>query len=168
MYRRISGLNKKVLPGFRSSLESLCCLLIGVAVLVARACDRYAEQQIEGYLKGYIERVVKISNTTKLLASPDPTGGLYVKSQTGQTVQVKMPRGCIAFQTGEPLEKITRGKFRAVPQSVRGLRASVSDGKIARNILAVVTRPNLGDQVDIDQHITFREFARGVVNNNTV
>lgn len=34
-------------------------------MLVARACDRYAEREIEGYEKGYLERVVGGSTTTK-------------------------------------------------------------------------------------------------------
>jgi hypothetical protein len=34
-------------------------------VLVARACDRYAEREITGYSKGYLEHVVKTSTTTK-------------------------------------------------------------------------------------------------------
>ncbi|KXX75582.1 hypothetical protein MMYC01_206660 [Madurella mycetomatis] len=242
------------LPGFRSSFEQLCHLIIDVAVLVARACDRYAEKEIAGYPNGYLERVVSTSTTTKarllhyfpedpatapplqaypieistgtddgdgdeddwcathldhgcltgltsamfideskadptsaapeieaaeeceqylaplpeLEASPDPASGLYIKSRTGQTVQVKIPRDCIAFQTGEALERITGGKFKAVPHFVRGARAAMSDGRIARNTLAVFTQPNLGEEVDLEQHITFGEFARGIVANNTV
>ncbi|KAI5467606.1 hypothetical protein BGZ63DRAFT_346939 [Mariannaea sp. PMI_226] len=224
---------ESVLPGFKPAVTDLCRLIIDTAVLVARACDRYAEQEITGYPKGYLEHVVSTSNTTKarllhyypqqaagtddgeddwcathldhgcltgltsamfideqaadptvpvtadkpsstlppldeLAASPDPSAGLYIKSRTGETVQVKIPRDCIAFQTGEALERITAGRFKAVPHFVRGVRASVSNGKIARNTLAVFTQPNLGEEVDIDQHLTFGEFARGVVSKNTV
>ncbi|KAK6227553.1 hypothetical protein QIS74_01108 [Colletotrichum tabaci] len=222
-----------VLPGFKSSLEDLCRLLIDAAVLVARACDRYAESEIEGYASGYVEHVVSTSNTTKarllhyypqsqedatgneddwcgvhldhsvltaltsamfvdeqtaspavpadrntpdatlppldeLPGSPDPLAGLYIKSRAGETVQVKIPRDCIAFQTGEALERITKGRFKAVPHFVRGVRPSMSNGRVARNTLAVFTQPNLGEEVDADQHITFGEFARGVVSKNTV
>lgn len=225
------------LPGFKPALTNLCSLIIDVAVLVARACDRFAEKDIEGYPKGYLEHVVSSSSTTKarllhyypqqaqdsgatandddwcathldhgcltgltsamfidekkvdtsvpqitsdpasgaslppldeLSASPDPDAGLYIKSRTGETVQVKIPRDCIAFQTGEALERITMGRFKAVPHFVRGVRASVSAGKVARNTLAVFTQPNLGEEVDIEQHLTFGEFARGVVAKNTV
>ncbi|KAK0730350.1 hypothetical protein B0H67DRAFT_527080 [Lasiosphaeris hirsuta] len=104
----------------------------------------------------------------ELAASPDPAAGLYIKSRTGQTVQVKIPRDCIAFQTGEALERITGGKFKAVPHFVRGARAALSDGRVARNTLAVFTQPNLGDEVDMEQHVTFGEFARGIVAKNTV
>lgn len=235
----------QVLPGFKPTFEELCRLIIDVAVLVAKACDRFAEKDIPGYPKGYLERMVSTSTTTKarllhyfpeekdsspapekaseiangadeddwcathldhgcltgltsamfvdearsvpvapkfeesapelrlkpleeLESSPDPAAGLYIKSRTGETVQVKIPRDCIAFQTGEALERITGGKFKAVPHFVRGARASLSDGKIARNTLAVFTQPNLGEEVDMEQHITFGEFARGIVAKNTV
>ncbi|KAK0391619.1 hypothetical protein NLU13_1119 [Sarocladium strictum] len=230
--------DETVLPGFKPAVTSLCGLIIDVAVLVARACDRFAEKDIDGYPKGYLEHVVSTSSTTKarllhyfpqeadpsegsggddddwcathldhgcltgltsamfidekktspavpstpaapasgaslppleeLGASPDPDAGLYIKSRTGETLQVKIPRDCIAFQTGEALERITMGRFKAVPHFVRGVRSSVSDGRVARNTLAVFTQPNLGEEVDIEQHLTFGEFARGVVAKNTV
>lgn len=104
----------------------------------------------------------------ELDSSPDPTAGLYIQSRSGDTVQVKIPRDCIAFQTGEALERITKGKFKAVPHYVRGVRPGVGDGgKIARNTLAVFTQPNLGEIVDLDQDISFGEFARGIVEKNT-
>lgn len=226
--------DEKLLPGFRPSLEDLCRLIIDTAVLVARACDKFAETEIKGYPKGYLEHVVSTSTTTKarllhyypqdesdaqagseddwcathldhgcltgltsamfvdelqsrpilpdlknlvdgrlpplleLPASPDPEAGLYIKSRTGETVQVRIPRDGIAFQTGEALERITAGRFRAVPHFVRGVKAGIGGGKIARNTLAVFTQPNLGEEVDISQHITFGEFARGIVAKNTV
>lgn len=108
----------------------------------------------------------------ELPTSPDPTAGLYIQSRSGETVQVKIPRDCIAFQTGEALQRITKGKFRAVPHYVRGVRPGVANGedeggKIARNTLAVFTQPNLDEIVDSEQGITFGEFARGVVEKNT-
>ena len=108
----------------------------------------------------------------ELPTSPDPTAGLYIQSRSGETVQVKIPRDCIAFQTGEALQRITKGKFRAVPHYVRGVRPGVASGedeggKIARNTLAVFTQPNLDEIVDSEQGITFGEFARGVVEKNT-
>ncbi|KAL9000218.1 MAG: hypothetical protein Q9169_001120 [Polycauliona sp. 2 TL-2023] len=53
------------LSGFRQCFEELCSLIIDTAVLVARACDRYAISKIEGYEPGYLERVVRTSSTTK-------------------------------------------------------------------------------------------------------
>lgn len=259
-----------VLPGMAASVEALCRLIIDVAVLVAGACDKYAEEEIPGYPEAYLQRMVSSSMTTKarllhyfpepadaasfaaagsgdesggspaggggggggsdgddwcathldhgcltgltsamfvdegvadpsapkfepalpealqpldeLPAPPDPEAGLYIKSRTGETVQVKIPRDCIAFQTGEALERITGGRFRAVPHFVRGARlgadgassgGAVAGGlngsrRIARNTLAVFTQPNLDEEVDREQHITFGEFARGIVAKNTV
>ncbi|RFU26631.1 hypothetical protein B7463_g9702, partial [Scytalidium lignicola] len=232
------------LPGFKETFEQLCRVIIDTAVLVARACDRYAEKEIPDYEHGYLERVVKTSTTTKarllhyfpeepkevngkgsqdkeldddwcathldhgcltgltsamfinetrnppavpvsygyrpatlpslaeLSSSPDPTAGLYIQSRSGKVVQVKIPRDCIAFQTGETLQRITKGKFKAVPHFVRGVRAGASigddkDGRIARNTLAIFTQPNLGELVDSDMGITFGEFARGIIEKNT-
>lgn len=232
--------NRPAIPGFQETFEDLCRLIIDTAVLVAKACDRYAEKEIPDYKHGYLEHVVKTSTTTKarllhyfpaepedaakteendydwcathldhgcltgltsamfinetrqvpaipitysynprylptlgeLDSSPDPTAGLYVQSRSGKTVQVKIPRDCIAFQTGEALERITKGRFKAVPHFVRGVRCGIATGdnegcRIARNTLAVFTQPNLGEIVDTDQGITFGEFARGVVEKNT-
>lgn len=39
---------ENVLPGFKPAVTGLCRLIIDVAVLVARACDRFAEEEIQG------------------------------------------------------------------------------------------------------------------------
>lgn len=120
----------------------------------------------------YSYRPTTLSPLKELPTSPDPTAGLYVQSRSGETVQVKIPKDCIAFQTGEALERITKGKFKAVPHYVRGVRPGVADGeneggRIARNTIAVFTQPNLDEIVDSEMGITFGEFARGVVAKNT-
>ncbi|KAL9116111.1 MAG: hypothetical protein Q9227_000480 [Pyrenula ochraceoflavens] len=267
--------NEDQLPTFRSSLEELCTLIIDTAVLVARACDRYAVEQVEGYKPGYLEHVVKTSLTTKarllhyfpsppsppqkptpndttttttnntdnneddwcathldhgcltgltsamyidesshppsssssspnlnlpsntlstplpeLPTPPDPRAGLYIHSRTSQPHKISIPHDALAFQTGEALQIITKGKFRAVPHYVRGIvsggggggSSSSSSGcgdggggaggkgggtRVARNTLAVFTQPNLGEVVDLEGGMTFGEFARGVVGRNT-
>jgi len=229
--------SEAMLPGFRKTFEDLCRLIINTGVVVARACDRYAEKQIDDYTPGYLEHVVRTSSTTKarllhyypsppiaaakgqddtvdddwcathldhgcltgltsamfvdetaassliqspnaadiylqalpeLLNLPDPEAGLFIQSRNGKTVQVEIPRDCIAFQTGEALQKITKGKFRAVPHFVKGVKPWIGDGAIARNTLAIFIQPNLGELVDTDNGINFGEFARGVVEKNTI
>ncbi|RMZ87351.1 hypothetical protein DV736_g5418, partial [Chaetothyriales sp. CBS 134916] len=210
------------IPGFRENAEQLIRLIIDTAVLVARACDRYGEGEIEAYPSGgYLEHVVKTSTTTKarllhyfpqetstptptshsdafsltsamfidesasspaghedgdnangqeLAASPSASAGLYIRSRTGQTYKVSIPRDGLAFQTGEALELMTRGKFKAVPHFVRGVDArDLADSRIrvARNTLAVFTQPNLDAVVDVTSQTTFGEFARRVVKRNT-
>lgn len=216
--------SEKLLPGFRETFEELCTLIIDTAVLVAKACDRYAIQNVEGYEAGYLEHVVKTSLTTKarllhyfppepsdtssdtdpdswcathldhgcltgltsalyipsspplppltssphfpplltLPHAPDPLSGLYIHSRTSTTTRISIPADSLGFQTGEALEVITGGKFRAVPHFVRGPRPGFGDG-VARNTLAVFTQPNLGAVVDRRDGVTFGEFARGVV-----
>lgn len=56
---------EELLPGFRHCFEELCTLIIDIAAMVARACDRYAMAKIEGYEPGYLEQVVRLSTTTK-------------------------------------------------------------------------------------------------------
>ncbi|KAF8416497.1 hypothetical protein EV426DRAFT_685885 [Tirmania nivea] len=217
---------EELLWGFQETVQEMCTLIIDTAVLVARACDRYAEKHIEGYQKGYLEHVVKASSTTKarllhyfppptletgqvedddeldnwcgihkdhgcltgltsamyvdedsqpinmangveldeLPSAPDPAAGLYIKSRTDQIYKVGIPKDALAFQTGEALEVITEGKFKAVLHFVRGCRAKLARG-VARNTIAVFTQPNLYDMVDKTQD--FATFAKGIVERNT-
>ncbi|KAI5299761.1 hypothetical protein KEM56_002971 [Ascosphaera pollenicola] len=213
------------MPSFREDIMELCNLIIDIAVLVAGACDDYAEANIEGYRKGYLQHVVKTSLTTKarllhyfpqanrsteeeendkddwcgthldhgcltgltsamyvdesdefktkesaqtyhdmteLMESPDPKSGLYICSRKGDVVKVNIPKDCLAFQTGESLERITQGKFKAVPHFVKG--AKIPGKNIARNTLAVFTQPNLEELVEEGK--TFADFARETVERN--
>jgi isopenicillin N synthase-like dioxygenase len=104
----------------------------------------------------------------ELPRSPDPQAGLYISSRTGDIVKVNIPKDCLAFQTGEALQLITQGRFRAVPHFVRGARrpdtAEGGSARIARNTLAVFTQPNLAEEVQ--KGVSFGEFARGVVQRN--
>jgi len=241
--------NDNDVKDFKSDAEALIRLIIDTAVLVARACDQFAEQKIDGYRKGYLERMVQDSETTKarllhyfpsnsretadgtalngaghdqpkttghtngdrvdaaappaeddwcathldhgcltgltsamfldensssplseLPSSPSPTSGLYIRDRSGQTHKVAIPRDCLAFQTGEALELITQGKFKAVPHFVKGVDVAECEdqnARIARNTLAVFTQPNLDEVVDGKTGGTFGEFARGVVRRNT-
>ncbi len=231
-----------MLAGFRETFEALCRVIIDTAVLVARACDRYAGVHVEGYEQGYLERVVRTSLTTKarllhyfpktatgpggqadtdakdgndddwcathvdhgcltgltsamyvdetanppiipsstgeqqqqrppplpeLPSSPSPTAGLYIHSRTSSITKVNIPRTSLAFQTGEALQVVTKGKFRAVPHFVRAGGKAGSDGaRVARNTLAVFTQPNLGEMVDAQRGLRFGDFAREVVGRN--
>ncbi|KAF2268218.1 Clavaminate synthase-like protein [Lojkania enalia] len=219
--------SEKLLPGFEATCRELCTLIIDIAALVARACDKYAEANIEGYKKGYLEHVVKSSVSTKARLlhyfptpqsqgraingaiededdwcathldhgcltgltsamfvdeeshppqagaffapleefdqSPDPKAGLYIHSRTGEVAKVGIPRDCLGFQTGEALEVITQGKFKAVPHFVRGAGPGAGR-KVARNTLAVFTQPNLWEMVD-DQR-DFAAFAKEIVEKN--
>jgi isopenicillin N synthase-like dioxygenase len=211
-----------LLPQFSDSFVKLVTLIVEVAALVARACDQYAQANIDGYQKGFLEHCVKTSHVSKarllhyfpaeqefgatadeddwcathkdhgcltgltsamfvdedahppnineqfvpipeLDGPPDSQAGLYIHSRTGDVVKVAVPRDSLAFQTGETLELITKGKFKAVPHFVRGPAAG-KGGKVVRNTLAVFTQPNLWEKVDETRD--FAAFARGVVEKN--
>ncbi|KAF2234380.1 Clavaminate synthase-like protein [Viridothelium virens] len=277
--------SEDLLPGFKDTFQELCTLIIEVAVLVARACDKYAQEKIPDYRAGFLEHLVESSVSSKarllhyfpvnrspptsaginvgaatgageegedegydedeeegdfdeeedayeelgneahapsedddwcathkdhgcltgltsamfidestnrpisqptpnppyghfdpkydanghlatlpeLTSSPDPEAGLYIHSREGDVVKVNIPRDCLAFQTGEALEVITKGRFKAVPHFVRGPKTVSHGGRVARNTLAVFTQPNLWEKVgDTD----FAGFARGVVERN--
>ncbi|KAH8150023.1 uncharacterized protein LAJ45_05709 [Morchella importuna] len=91
---------------------------------------------------------------------PDPNAGLYIQDRNGNTVKVAIPKDCLAFQTGEALEVITKGRFKAVPHFVRGCEV----GGVARGTLAVFTQPNLWEMVGEND---FAMFAREIVGRNT-
>ena len=208
--------DEDLLPYFEQIFEGLCHLIVDVAGVVARNCDRYGVAKLEGYQDGTLENIVRSSVSTKarllhyfppppvdpsqerpdsamatidddwcathhdlgaltgltcqmfvdeqahppyrrpdgslpllpeLDNHPDPKAGLWIKDRAGRTTQVHIPRDCLAFQTGEALQLITRGRFRAVPHFVRGAQPDKA-GKIARNTLAVFTQPNLWEMVD--------------------
>ncbi|KAL1296614.1 hypothetical protein AAFC00_000105 [Neodothiora populina] len=224
-----------VLPGFETTFQQLCNLIVDTAALVARACDGYASSNVPDYPTGYLERVVKTSISTKarllhyfpspsadtpqdqgvsataaseddwcathldhgcltgltsamfvdeaqnppsqaqtlsrvetplpeLDRSPDPSAGLYIHSRSGKVTKVNIPKDCLAFQTGEALEVITKSRFRAVPHFVKGVAPGRGGGKIARNTLAVFTQPNLWEMVD--EKRDFATFAKEIVEKN--
>jgi len=65
-----------LLPGFRETFEELCTMIIDIALLVAKACDRFAVEVVEGYISGTMERIVKESMTirARLLHYFPPSG----------------------------------------------------------------------------------------------
>jgi isopenicillin N synthase-like dioxygenase len=57
--------SEAVLPGFEAKFEALCQLIVDVAGLVARSCDRYGVAKLEGYKAGTLEEIVLTSVSTK-------------------------------------------------------------------------------------------------------
>jgi isopenicillin N synthase-like dioxygenase len=54
-----------VLPGFEVKFETLCRLIVDVAALVARCCDRYGVARLESYQPGTLEKILRESVSTK-------------------------------------------------------------------------------------------------------
>jgi len=94
---------------------------------------------------------------------PDANAGLWIKDRSGCKTLVQIPRDALGFQTGEALELITRGKFKAVPHFVRGAQPDKA-GRIARNTLAVFTQPNLWEKVDDEKD--FATLAQVTIDGN--
>lgn len=97
-----------ILPGFRETFKELCRLIIDTAVLVARACDSYAEKEIEGYTPSYFQHVVQSSTTTKarlLHYFPSPSPALdQTKGTNGDVIDddwcaTHLDHGCLTGLT---------------------------------------------------------------------
>ena len=94
-----------------------------------------------------------------LAAPPDPAAGLYIHSRTSSVVKIDIPSDCLAFQTGQALQLISQGVFRAVPHFVRGPRGENWRKRVARNTLAVFMQPNIDEVVNKSNGMTFGELA---------
>ncbi|KAI4104883.1 MAG: hypothetical protein L6R37_003007 [Teloschistes peruensis] len=94
--------------------------------------------------------------------APDPRSGLYIRSRLGDITRILIPSDCLAFQTGESLQLITGGKFRAVPHFVQAGKALGDTARVARNTLAVFTQPGLDEVVDRETGKTFAQFSMEV------
>jgi hypothetical protein len=75
-----------LLPEFRKTFEELCTIIIDIALLVARACDRFAAEFVEGYVSGMIERIVKESTTIRArllhyFPPPEPAPGNAISNE---------------------------------------------------------------------------------------
>ena len=96
--------------------------------------------------------------------SPDPKAGLYIRSRGDKVVKVDIPTDCIAFQTGEALQMITDGRFKAVPHFVRGPSGLT---KVARNTLALFMQPDIDEVIDKEKGTTYGQFVDMIVQRHS-
>ncbi|KAJ9611382.1 hypothetical protein H2200_004566 [Cladophialophora chaetospira] len=96
--------------------------------------------------------------------SPDPKAGLYIHARGGEVVKVDIPQECLAFQTGEALQMITNGRFKAVPHFVRGPSEA---GTVARNTLALFMQPDIDEVIDKEKGTTYGEFVDMIVERHS-
>ncbi|KAL5535240.1 hypothetical protein ACEPAF_3334 [Sanghuangporus sanghuang] len=99
----------------------------------------------------------------KVVASPSPQSGLYIRSRGGGLTKVSIPADCLAFQTGEALELATGGKLRATPHCVR-VGASSRVGQISRETFALFMQPEMYQLVGPDE--TFGQFSKRIFNEH--
>ncbi|KAL0950715.1 hypothetical protein HGRIS_007491 [Hohenbuehelia grisea] len=99
------------------------------------------------------------NGTTKVVPSPSPSSGLYIRTRGGDLTKVSIPQDCLAFQTGEALELATGGKLRATPHCVR-VGATPDAQTISRETFALFMQPDVDQQLSPTQ--TFGEFSKKV------
>lgn len=92
---------------------------------------------------------------------PDPKAGLYIRSRADHVVKIDIPPDCLAFQTGEALQMITGGRFKAVPHFVRG-PSGLGGVNVARNTLALFMQPDVHEVIDRARGTTYGEFVEMV------
>lgn len=95
----------------------------------------------------------------KIISSPSPASGLYIKTRGGDLTKVSIPQDCIAFQTGEALEVATGGALRATPHCVR-VGSSPDAEKISRETFALFMQPNTDQYLSSSQ--TFGQFSKRI------
>ncbi|EJD04267.1 Clavaminate synthase-like protein [Fomitiporia mediterranea MF3/22] len=103
----------------------------------------------------------------KLVPSPSPHSGLYIRSRGGTLTKVSIPTDCLAFQTGEALELATGGKLRATPHCVRvGSCKGEEDAKrqVSRETFALFMQPETHQLVGPDE--TFGQFSKRIFNEH--
>lgn len=141
--------------------DDWCATHHDLGALTGLTCQMFVDEaasppDVKPGASGHLPPLAELDN------HPDPRAGLWIKDRSGRTTQVHIPRDCLAFQTGEALQLITRGKFKAVPHFVRGATPDKA-GKIARNTLAVFTQPNLWEKVDEERD--FAKLAQMTIDN---
>ncbi|KAJ1654487.1 hypothetical protein IWQ61_005587 [Dispira simplex] len=110
---------------------------------------------------------------------PDSGAGLYIRTRSGQVVQVRIPSDCLAFQIGSALGIVSNNFLRATPHCVRGPQPrcpSVSQGVpspttgaldpryISRNTFVVFMQPSVLDE--LRSGYTFAEFTKKVLDQH--
>jgi isopenicillin N synthase-like dioxygenase len=125
-----------LLPGFRKTFEELCIMIIDIALLVARACDRFAAAIVEEYISGTMERIVKESLTirARLLHYFPPSGpSTSVDVQDDSWCALHVDDGCLTGLTSalfvdesSPLPPLSTAfktvpSFRESPDPLAGL-----------------------------------------------
>lgn len=99
------------------------------------------------------------NGAVKVVASPSPSSGLYIRTRGGDLTKVTIPPDCLAFQTGEALQLATGGKLRATPHCVR-VGGSANAESISRETFALFMQPEVNQQLSPSQ--TFGEFSKRV------
>ncbi|KAH7104730.1 hypothetical protein BKA62DRAFT_819817 [Auriculariales sp. MPI-PUGE-AT-0066] len=133
------------------ALDSWCGLHLDHSVLTGLCSAMYLEAGEPGA-------------PPKVVPSPSPASGLYIKTRGGTVAKVNIPVNCLAFQTGEALEIATDGRLRATPHFVHvgygGDKASV----VSRETFALFMQPTVEQILSTkgDEVVTFGSFSKKI------
>lgn len=96
--------------------------------------------------------------TGELIANPDPSAGLYIKTRQGETVHVRGPSGSgvLFFQIGETAQVHSGGMLRATPHMVQ----SVSVPNVSRSTMAIFTEPGHLHPMDMPEGTAVEDALR--------
>jgi isopenicillin N synthase-like dioxygenase len=97
--------------------------------------------------------------SVRLVSSPSPASGLYIRTRGGDLTKVTIPVDSLAFQTGEALELATAGKLRATPHCVR-VGAGEGAEKVSRETFALFMQPDTTRVIAEGE--TFGSFSKKV------
>jgi len=95
----------------------------------------------------------------RVVSSPSPASGLYIRTRGGDLTKVSIPADSLAFQTGEALQLITAGRLQATPHCVRVGTAEGAE-KISRETFALFMQPDTDQRISPSE--TFGQFSKRV------
>ena len=141
--------------------DSWCATHLDDGCLTALTSALYID---ESFPPPPLTKFSSFSSLPILPTSPDPKAGLYIRSRSDKIVKVDIPADCLAFQTGEALQMITNGRFKAVPHFVRGPSGL---NHVARNTLALFMQPDVDEVIDREKGTTYGEFVEMIVRRHS-
>jgi len=99
----------------------------------------------------------------KVVPSPSPSSGLYIRTRGGELTRVTIPPDCLAFQTGEALQLATAGRLRATPHCVH---VGAGDGTlhVSRETFALFMQPDVHQRISETE--TFGEFSKRIFDDH--
>jgi len=98
----------------------------------------------------------------KVITSPDPSAGLYIKNRKGEIVKGTIPPNCMAFQMGESQQIHSGGALQATPHAIKGPNPEVKEAHgTSRQSFAVFMEPMWGEPMNIPKGTTPAQAQEG-------
>jgi len=123
------------------------------------ACGYHLDHSMLTGLCSALYLTKESSGEPSIVSSPSHISGLYIKTRGGKVVKASYPADCLAFQTGEALQKATGGKLVATPHYVR-VDAAKTDKPVSRETFALFMQPNTDQLIGPEE--TFGQFSKRI------